>query len=86
MNALVKVEPAINLTALRIDVRRAVAIAKIAASEDQAHRLGNIITMGLLNRTLAADLLLSVAQDNGLVDAHGDDLIQSIIADGLAQR
>jgi hypothetical protein len=86
MNARVEVEPAINLTALRIDVRRAVAIAKIAAFEDQAHRLGNIIAMGLLTRRIAADLLQDVAVSNGLVDAHGNDSIQSIISDGLERK
>jgi len=86
MNALVQVEPAINLTALRIDVRRAVAIAKIAEFENQAHRLGNIIAMGLLTRRIAADLLQDVAVSNGLVDAHGGDLIQSIISDGLERK
>lgn len=86
MNALVQVEPAINLTALRINVRRVVAIAKIAAFEDQAHRLGNIISEGLLTRRIAADLLQDVALSNGLIDMHGADLIQSIISDGLGRK
>jgi hypothetical protein len=86
MNALVQVEPAINLTALRTDVRRAVAIAKIAEFENQAYRLGNVIALDLINRRVAADLLLSVAVSNGLVDAHGADLIQSIISDGLERK
>ena len=86
MNALVQVEPAINLTALRIDVRRAIAIARIAAFEEQAHRLGNIIAMGFLNHRIAGDLLHDVAVSNGLVEMHGADLIQSIISDGLERK
>jgi hypothetical protein len=74
---------AINLTELRLDVRQAVAIAKIAEFENQAHRLGHVIAAGLLNRTSAADLLLNVAESNGLVHEHGDDFIQSIIVSGL---
>jgi hypothetical protein len=76
---------AINLTALRLDVRNAVATAKIAEFENQAYRLGHVITAGLLGRAPAADLLLSVAESNGLVHEHGDDIIQSIIAQGLGK-
>ena len=74
---------AINLTALRLDVRAAVATAKIAEFENQAYRLGHVIGTGLLDRTNAADLLLNVAESNGLVLEHGDDFIQSIIVSGL---
>jgi hypothetical protein len=81
MNA--HVQPAINLTALRVDVRQAVAIAKIAEFENQAYRLGNVIASDLLDKKNAADLLLSVAESNGLVREHGDDIIQSIIVSGL---
>lgn len=80
------VSEAINLTALRIDVRQAVAVAKIAEFENQAYRLGHVIATGLLTRTPAADLLLSVAESNGLVREHGDDFIQSIIVCGLEGR
>jgi hypothetical protein len=82
MNAHTKIE-AINLTALRLDVWQAVAISKIAEFENQAYRLGSVIVTGLLDRASAADLLLNVAESNGLVREHGDDLIQSIIANGL---
>ena len=81
MNA--HVQPTINLNALRLDVRQAVAIAKIAEFENQSYRLGNVIATGLLNRTTAADLLIDVAESNGLVREHGDDFIQSIIVSGL---
>jgi hypothetical protein len=65
----------INLTALRLGVGQAVAIAKIAEFENQAYRLGNVIASDLLDRKSAADLLLSVAESNGLVGEHGDDFI-----------
>jgi len=74
---------AINLTALRLDVRKAVALAKIAEFENQTYRLGHIIAMGLIDCASAADILMSVAESNALVREHGDDFIQSIIAAGL---
>jgi hypothetical protein len=74
---------AINLTALQLDVRNAIATAKIAEFENQSFRLGHVIATGLLNRNAAADLLLDVATSNGLVREHGDDLIQKIMAEGL---
>jgi hypothetical protein len=72
----------INLIALRHDVQRAVAMAKIVEFENQAHRLGDVLRTGLLGRA-ASDLLIDVATANGLVREHGDDLIQSIISEGL---
>jgi hypothetical protein len=84
VNALhIATHEAINLTALRVDVRQAVSIAKIREFENQAYRLGNVIATGLLDRKNAADLLLCVAESNGLVREQGDDLIQSIIVSGL---
>jgi hypothetical protein len=87
MNAHVEIPKveAINLTALRLDVRAAVATAKIAEFENQAYRLGHVIATGLLGRAPAADLLLDVATAHGLVHEHGDDIIQSIIAEGLGK-
>lgn len=75
---------AINLTALRLDVQNAIATAKIAEFENQAYRLGHVIATGLLNRAAGADLLLEVAVSNGLVAEHGDDLIQTIMAEGFS--
>jgi hypothetical protein len=91
MNALAKIDDAqqlaahgaINLQALRLDVREAVAVAKIAEFENQAYRLGHIVATGLLTRVAAADLLLDIATAHGLVREHGDDIIQSIIANGM---
>ena len=75
---------AINLTALGLDVRNAIAAAKIAEFENQAYRLGHVIATGLLGRAAAADLLLEVAVSNGLVAEHGDDFIQTIMAEGFS--
>ena len=84
MNAHVSApSDAINLTALRLDVRNAIATAKVAEFENQAYRLGHVIATGLLGRAAAADLLLDVATGNGLVHEHGDDFIQQIMAEGL---
>jgi hypothetical protein len=84
MNAHVSApSDAINLTALKLDVRTAIATAKIAEFENQSYRLGHVIATGLLGRAAAADLLLDVATSNGLVSEHGDDFIQQIMAEGL---
>lgn len=80
------VPEAVNLQALRLDVRRAIATAEIAEFENQAYRLGHVIATGLLSRASAADLLLDVATGNGLVQMQGDDVIQSIIANGLDRK
>lgn len=71
------------LPALRLDVQRAVATAKIAEFENQSYRLGYIIATGFLDRAAVADLLLKIATAHGLVREHGDDVLQSIIANGL---
>jgi hypothetical protein len=75
--------PTINLQALRLEVRQAIATAEIAEFENQSYRLGHVIATGLLGRATAADLLLDIATVHGLVQVQGDDVIQSIIANGL---
>jgi len=72
-----------RLFSLRLDVRNAIATAKIAEFENQSHRLGHVIATGLLGRVAAADLLLDVATSHSLVHEHGDDFIQQIMAEGL---
>jgi hypothetical protein len=85
MNAHVSApSDAINLTALRLEVRNAIATAKIAEFGNQACRLGHLIATGLLGPAAAADLLLDVATSNGLVHEHGNDFIQTIMAEGLS--
>jgi hypothetical protein len=76
----------ISEPALRVDVMREVATAKIAEFENQVYRLGWLIAAGVLDRADAADLLLSVADNNGLVQEHGGDFIQEIIARGVARQ
>lgn len=84
MNAHVSApSDAINLTALRLDVWKAIATGKISAFENQSYRLGRVVATGQLRRADAADLLLDVATANGLVREHGDDFIQTIMAEGL---
>ena len=73
----------INLQALRLDVRQAIATAEIAEFENQAYRLGHVIATGLLVRAAAGNLLLDIATAQGLVRVQGDDVVQSIIANGL---
>jgi hypothetical protein len=79
-----KNEPDIN--AVLIDVRRTIATAKIAEFENQCYRLGDIIKTRLLSRPVASDILLDAALSNGLVNEHGDEIIQSIITNGLECR
>lgn len=85
MNAALKIE-AINLTALRIHVRQQVATARLAEFENQACSLGHFIASGLLDRAAAADILLSVAESNGLGREQGADIIQAILAEALEGR
>jgi hypothetical protein len=72
-----------DLSALLFDVKRAIATAKIAEFENQAHRIGDIVSIGLLGRSVAADVLLDAAVNNGLVSEHGVDIIQALIAEGF---
>ena len=72
-----------DITALLLEVTRAIATAKMAEFERQAYRVGNIVSTGLLGRAMAADVLLDAAVSNGLVREHGDDTVQTIIARGF---
>jgi hypothetical protein len=72
--------------ALSYDVKRAVATAKMAEFERQACRIGAIVSTGLLDHAIAADVLLDAAVSNGLVSEHGDDIIQALIANGFGRR
>jgi hypothetical protein len=74
-----------HITALLLDVTRAIATAKIAEFERQASRVGDIVSTGLLGRAMAADALLDAAITNGLVWEHGDDTIQALIARGFGR-
>jgi hypothetical protein len=72
-----------DVGALLRDVKRSIAIAKIAELERQSVRLGDIVSVCLLSPAIAADILLDAAVANNLVDEHGEDIIQKIIASGL---
>jgi hypothetical protein len=72
-----------NITALLLDVTRAIATAKMAELERQAYRVGDIVSTGLLGRAMAADVLIDAAVSNGLVREHGDGPVQTIIARGF---
>lgn len=74
-----------NIIALLLDVRRAIATAKMAEFERQAYRVGDIVSTGLLCRAIAADVLLDAAVSNGLVCEHGDDTVQALIARGFGR-
>ena len=74
-----------DISALLLDVKRAIATAKIAEFERQALRVGDIASSGLLGRAIAADALFDAALSNGLVCEHGDDTIQAIIARGFGR-
>jgi hypothetical protein len=73
-----------DIIALLLDVKRAIATAKMAEFERQAYRVGDIISTGLLGRATAADVLLDAAVSNGLVSEHGDDIVQALMAKALA--
>ena len=75
-------EPIIQ--AVLVDVKRTIAVAKIAEFENQCYRLGDIARTGLLSPPIAADILRDAAVANGLVHEHGDDVIQQIMAEGLS--
>jgi hypothetical protein len=72
-----------DIGALLQDVRRSIAIAKIVELERQACRLGGIVAVYLLSPAIASDVLHEAAVANNLVDEHGEDIIQKIIASGL---
>jgi hypothetical protein len=72
-----------DISELSRDVKRCVAVAKIAEFENQTYRVGDYVKTKLLSPAIAADLLRDVALANDLVREQGEDLIQMLIADGL---
>jgi hypothetical protein len=72
-----------DVRAMLLEVKRAIATSKLAEFERQAYRIGDIVSTGLLGRTMAADVLLDAAVSNGLVFEHGDDIVQALIAKGF---
>ena len=47
-----------DISVLLLEVKRAIATAKMAEFERQAYRIGDIVSTGLLGPALAADVLL----------------------------
>ena len=74
-----------DIIALLLDVKRAIATAKMAEFERQAYRVGDLVSTGLLGPALAADVLLDAAVSNGLVSDQGDDTVQTLIARGFGR-
>ena len=72
-----------DVLAIMVDVRRCMGTAKLAELERQSYRLREYVRSKLLSCQKASDLLYDAALSNGLVTTHGDDLIQSVIADGV---
>lgn len=71
------------VSALLLEVKRAIATAKMTEFERQAYRVGDIVSTGLLGNAMAADVLLDAAISNGLVSEHGDDIVQALMAKGF---
>jgi Trk K+ transport system NAD-binding subunit len=72
-----------DLTAVLLDIKRVIASAKIAEFERQAYRIGHIVSTGRLSRAMAADVLRDAAVSNGLINEHGEDSVQALIAKGF---
>jgi hypothetical protein len=72
-----------NVDELLRGVKRAIAIAKLVELEYQAYRLGEFVHVKLLPVTKASEILREAALANNLLDEHGEDFIQAIIAEGL---
>jgi hypothetical protein len=66
-----------------IDARREIAIAKLVEFQFQSCRIGEMVRDKLIERTEATDALYDAACSNGLTRAHGEDVVQKILADGL---
>lgn len=71
---------------LHIRMIMGVANAKFEAFVEAADYVGELVQLGVLDKTAAADLLQDVAIYNQLPFEYGQDRIQKIMADGIAQR
>jgi 3,4-dihydroxy-2-butanone 4-phosphate synthase len=70
-----------ELAELLREARRAVALGKLSALERQASAIGELVQPG--QRAIAADTLFDIAQANGLIAIHGEQLIAEILAAGF---
>ncbi|WP_375309054.1 hypothetical protein WHZ77_17335 [Bradyrhizobium sp. A5] len=60
-----------------------VANAKFYAFAETAQDVGELIGLGLIGKTEAADLLQEIAIYNQLTFEYGQDRIQKVMAEGL---
>ncbi len=68
---------------LQIKYTMAVANAKFYAFVDAADDVAELIGLGLIGRTEAADLLQEIAVYNQLTFEYGQDRVQKVMAEGL---
>jgi len=62
----------------------AVANARLAEFRRQCWRLAGQVRAGLIDRISAVDALYEIALVHGLVQAHGEDRLQAILAEAFA--
>jgi hypothetical protein len=70
-------------TPLQADVCMCIANAKFIAFENEAFRCGDLLRLGLLKRSEAADVLHEAAIYNQLYFEYGIDAIQAIMSAAL---
>jgi hypothetical protein len=63
-----------------IAAKRDVALAKLTLFGEACDRLALFVAEGVLDRGDAVEWLYDIAVGNGLVDTHGDDLIDRMLA------
>jgi hypothetical protein len=69
---------------LQVRMTMAVANAKYIAFAEAAYDVGELIRLGLMNRSQGADLLQEIAIYNQLPFEYGQDRIQQLMAEGIA--
>jgi hypothetical protein len=73
-------------TPLQVRITMAVANAKLQAFADVAYDVGELVSLSLMSKADAADLLQEVAAYNQLPFEYSQDRIQRLMADGIALR
>jgi hypothetical protein len=67
-----------------VAARIAVATAKLTEYRRQCWRLAGLVRAGVIDRVSAGDVLYEIAVVHGLVQAHGEDRVQAILAEAFA--
>lgn len=70
---------------LQTRVTMSIANAKLFEFQAQAYRAGELITLGVLARAEAADILQEAADYNALTFEYGADKIQAIMAAAFSE-